>query len=66
MRRSLFAVVVAASLSFSMAGQPSPLWTFLLSLWSESSPDAGCGMDPLGCPGPQPSSDEGGGWDPFG
>lgn len=74
MRRSLIAFVVAASLSFSLAGQLNPLWTFLLSLGSESSSDEGCGADPFGCPSasggegfaPPPSSDEGAGWDPFG
>ncbi|MBW8876428.1 MAG: hypothetical protein JF614_15785 [Acidobacteria bacterium] len=71
MRRALVAATLSASLLAPMAGQ-SPLLgslcSFLSSLWSGATADAGCGADPDGrcAPAPRPTTDEGGGWDPNG
>lgn len=63
MRRSLVVIALTASLA-----QPAffePLWIYLASVWSGSSADAGCGMDPDGgCAPEQP--DAGCGADPNG
>ena len=70
MRRILIAVALIATLTWSTgsAGFLDPLRAFLTSLWSESSSDAGCGMDPSGrcIPASQSGSDEGCGMDPDG
>jgi len=57
MRRTLLAVVVAASFL-------SPLLELLAPFWGET--DAGCGWDPSGLCKPVPQADEGCGWDPSG
>jgi hypothetical protein len=65
MRKTL----IAAALSAAMLGQPALLdtfWTFLSSLWEESSPDEGCGADPNGSCAPPPQTDAGCGADPNG
>jgi len=67
MRRTLIALALIGSL----AGQPSLLdtfWSFLSTIWSESTPDAGCGSDPDDpcLPAPPPESDAGCGSDPNG
>ncbi|HEX7184571.1 MAG TPA: hypothetical protein VF756_22280 [Thermoanaerobaculia bacterium] len=57
-------VALALALTLSAVGG-APAW--LTRLWNGSSTDAGCGMDPDGCPSaPQPTSDAGCGWDPDG
>jgi len=71
MRRSLLAAGLTAALLAPSAGQPTglgPLWTFLASLWSVVSLDAGCGADPDGlCRQAQPlQADAGCGADPWG
>jgi hypothetical protein len=85
MRRSVIALTLAAStLTAIPSGFFHPLWSYLSSLWGESSAKAGPGMDPNGLtapsmkegPGadpngrtltaPQPSTDAGPGWDPWG
>jgi hypothetical protein len=63
--------VIALTLIGSLVSQPSlldTLWSFLSTVWSESSPDEGCGADPDGrCrPVPQLQHDEGCGADPDG
>jgi hypothetical protein len=66
MRKALVALTLAAALA---AGRPAVLdhlWTLLTSVWSASSPDAGCGMDPDGRCNPAPQPDEGCGMDPNG
>lgn len=67
MRKTLIALALIGSL----AGQPSLLdtfWSFLSTIWSESTPDEGCGADPDGrcTPAPQPRPSEGCGADPDG
>lgn len=67
MRRTLIALTLIGSL----ASQPSLLdtfWSYLSTIWSESTLDAGCGSDPNGgCrPAPPPDSDAGCGSDPNG
>ena len=60
MRRTLFAVVVAASLL-------TPLWDLLSPLWGGSEhTDEGCIWDPDGSCRPAPQTDEGCIWDPNG
>ena len=67
MRRTLIALTLIGSL----ASQPPLLdtfWSFLSTIWSESTVDEGCGADPNGrCnPMPPPEIDEGCGADPNG
>lgn len=65
MRKTL----VALALSAAVIGQPALLdkvWTFLTSLWDQSSPDEGCGFDPNGQCVPPPRPDAGCGFDPDG
>lgn len=67
MRRTLIALAFIGSL----ASQPSLLdtfWSFLSNIWSESTPDEGCGADPNGrcSPVPQSLPDGGCGADPNG
>jgi len=70
MRRTLFAVALAAALAPPLqSGLFDPLWSLLSPLWgATSNTDAGCGMDPYGqcLPAQQPASDEGAGLDPWG
>jgi hypothetical protein len=65
MRRTLALVVVTASL----LGPPKlfePLWSLVSSLWSGSTAEVGCGLDPWGGCRPAPQPDEGCGFDPWG
>ncbi len=67
MHRTAVAFVLAASILTS----PSlfdPLWNLLSSLWSHSTTESGCRIDPLGhcLPGTEPAADTGCGWDPYG
>jgi hypothetical protein len=69
MRRSVIALTLAAStLTAIPSGFFHPLWSYLSSLWGESSVKAGPGVDPDGrtLTAPQPSTDAGPGWDPNG
>ncbi len=72
MRRSLVAAALTASLLAPGSGPAQlfhPLWTLLPSLWSGVTVKTGGGVDPDGrlAPAPpQPTTDAGGGWDPFG
>jgi hypothetical protein len=69
MRRSLLVFALALPLlTAHPAGGLDTLWTLLSSLWSESTSDAGCEMDPSGSckPLPQPQTDAGCEWDPSG
>lgn len=68
MHRTVVALAVVATMLTFNPGLAEPLWSFLSSLWSESSSDEGCGMDSLGrcLPAPQPESDAGCGFDPLG
>jgi len=53
MRRSLAVLAVTTALLASPAGRPillDQIWSFLSTVWSGPSTDAGCGMDPFGCP----------------
>jgi hypothetical protein len=68
MRRSVIALVLAAStLTATPSGIFHPLWSFLSSLWGESSKE-GAGWDPNGrsITAPQPTPGEGPGVDPWG
>ncbi|HEX7182037.1 MAG TPA: hypothetical protein VF756_09355 [Thermoanaerobaculia bacterium] len=56
-------VALALTLTLSALGG-APAW--FTSLWSGSSADIGCGMDPSGCPASRPSADAGCGADPNG
>ncbi|HEX7180895.1 MAG TPA: hypothetical protein VF756_03575 [Thermoanaerobaculia bacterium] len=57
-------VALALALTLSAFGG-APAW--LTSLWSGSSTEEGCGMDPYGClNNTRPSSDIGCGMDPLG
>jgi hypothetical protein len=69
MRRSVIALTLAAStLTAIPSGFFQPLWSYLSSLWGESSAKAGPGTDPwgLGLAAPQPSTKAGPGADPDG
>jgi hypothetical protein len=69
MRRTVIALTLAAS---TLTATPTsffhPLWSFLSSLWGESSVKAGPGADPWGhsLATPRPSREEGPGMDPDG
>ncbi|HWM91865.1 MAG TPA: hypothetical protein VN493_13955 [Thermoanaerobaculia bacterium] len=66
MRKALLTLALAGSLA---AGRPAlldQLWSLLTSVWSASSPDAGCIADPDGRCRPAPQTDEGCGADPSG
>ena len=65
MRTSLVLLALAAALA---AGRPSlaGAWSLLASIWSASSTDAGCGLDPSGRCSSAPQPDEGCGLDPNG
>jgi hypothetical protein len=65
MRKTLTALALTATL-ISQPALLDSFWTFLSSLWEESTPDAGCGADPSGRCNPQPQIDEGCGADPSG
>lgn len=67
MRKAFLALALAGSL-FTQPTVVETVWSFLTTIWSESSSDAGCGADPNGgCfPVPQPESDAGCGADPNG
>ena len=66
MRRTVIALALVGSL-FTQPTLLDPIWSFLSSIWSEST-DAGCGSDPNGkcIPAPPPESDAGCGSDPNG
>jgi hypothetical protein len=66
MRQALVALTLAAALAAGRAALLDPLWNLLSSVWSESTPDAGCGFDPSGLCNPTPQPDEGCGMDPNG
>ncbi len=73
MRRSLAALAVTASLLTPGASQApllGSLWGYLSSLWSGATAfKEGPGIDPDGrnaAPAPQPTPNEGAGWDPNG
>jgi hypothetical protein len=69
MRRTVIALTLAAStLTATPTGFFHPLWSFLSSLWGESSVKAGPGVDPDGrtFTAPRPSRKEGPGVDPDG
>jgi hypothetical protein len=72
MRRSLVAAALTASLLVPGPGPAQllhPLWALLSSLWSGAMEKEGPGWDPNGLQAPAPpppTTDEGGGWDPFG
>jgi hypothetical protein len=69
MRRSVIALTLAAStLTAIPSGFFQPLWSYLSSLWGESSAKAGAGWDPdgLSLAAPQPSTKAGPGADPWG
>jgi hypothetical protein len=65
MRRALVALTLTASLAGS-PGLLDQLWSLLSSVWSASSPDAGCRMDPSGRCAPAPQTDAGCIMDPNG
>lgn len=66
MRRSLVLVVVTASLLGS-PGLLDSFWSLVSSIWSGSTAEAGCGMDPVGeCRPAPPQPDAGCGLDPYG
>ena len=65
MRKTLMALALTGAL-ISQPALLDSVWTFLSSLWGESSPDEGCGFDPSGQCTPQPQGDEGCGFDPDG
>jgi hypothetical protein len=65
MRRSVIALTLAAStLTAIPSGFFHPLWSYLSSLWGESSAKASPGMDPSGLTAP--GTKAGLGWDPNG
>ena len=67
MRRFVIALTLAAStLTAVPSGFFQPFWTYLSSLWGESSTKAGPGADPDGKPFTLPSTKEGPGADPNG
>jgi len=70
MRRTFFAVALAASLAHpAHLGLLDPLWSLLSTLWgAPATPDAGCEWDPNGrcASAPQPQMDAGCEWDPDG
>jgi hypothetical protein len=69
MRRSVIALTLAAStLTAIPSGFFQPLWSYLSSLWGESSAKEGPGVDPSGRGPvtPQPNTKEGPGVDPDG
>jgi hypothetical protein len=66
MRRTLLALTLAGTFAAGQAGILDPLWALFTSVWSESSSDAGCGLDPDGECIPTPQIDEGCGLDPNG
>lgn len=67
MRKTFLAAALAAGLAASQPALLDSFWTFLTSLWGESTPDAGCGGDPNGgCYPRPPQSDAGCGGDPNG
>lgn len=67
MRRSVIALTLAAStLTAIPSGFFHPLWSYLSSLWSESSAKKGPGADPDGLSLTSPKVKEGPGWDPNG
>ncbi len=69
MRRSVIALTLAASTLTAMpSGFFHPLWSYLSSLWGESSAKEGPGIDPWGggLVAPQPNTKEGPGADPNG
>lgn len=57
MRTALVVLALAAALA---------VWPFLALVWSPSSADEGCGLDPSGRCGPAPQTDAGCGLDPSG
>jgi hypothetical protein len=66
MHKALVVLTLAAALA---AGRPAfldQIWSLLSPVWSESSPDAGCGADPNGLCIPAPRAEEGCGADPSG
>lgn len=67
MRRALVLTVVTASLLGS-PGLLGSFWSLVSSLWSGSTAEAGCGMDPFGVcrPAPQPQPEGGCILDPYG
>jgi hypothetical protein len=66
MPRILLAFTLMAPLVASSPALLDELRGFLSPLWSESSPDVGCGWDPWGGCIPPPAPDEGCGMDPWG
>ncbi|HWM89823.1 MAG TPA: hypothetical protein VN493_03580 [Thermoanaerobaculia bacterium] len=66
MRRALIALALTASMLTSQPTLVDSVWSFLSAIWSQSSPDAGCGADPNGRCAPQPRIDAGCGADPDG
>lgn len=62
--------IIALALIGSLASQPAVLdtvWSFLSTIWSGSTADAGCGSDPNGrCIPAPPQADAGCGSDPDG
>lgn len=69
MRRTVIALTLAAStLTVTPSGFFHPLWSFLFSIWGESSAKAGPGMDPDGrhLTARRPSTKAGPGADPWG
>ena len=69
MRRTALALALAAStLTATPSGFFHPLWSFLSSLWGESSSKAGSGWDPWGrsLTSPHEKTDAGPGADPWG
>jgi hypothetical protein len=59
MRRALLALTLAGAVAAGQAGFLDPLWSLLTSVWSESVPDEGCGLDPDGTCNPAPQTDAG-------
>jgi hypothetical protein len=66
MRKTLVAVTLAAALAAARPALLDQLWTLFTSIWSEASPDEGCGFDPNGLCIPAPRAEEGCGGDPDG
>jgi hypothetical protein len=66
MRKALIVLALAGALVAGPSALLDPLWSLLSTVWSESSPDAGCGFDPDGGCNPAPRPDEGCGADPSG
>lgn len=67
MRRTAIALALAAStLTSTPSGLFHPLWSFLSSLWGQSSAKAGAGWDPSGRSLTAPTTNEGPGMDPWG